>query len=53
MRSEGQYDVPGFSLSILKKIETSPFLYFSFPEGNISIDGHEEIKVGLNIYKKK
>jgi hypothetical protein len=22
-------------------------------EGNIAIDGHEEIKVGLNIYKKK
>ena len=22
-------------------------------EGNIAIEGHEEIKVGLNIYKKK
>jgi hypothetical protein len=22
-------------------------------EGNVAIDGHEEIKVGLNIYKKK
>ncbi len=22
-------------------------------EGNIAIDGHEEIKIGLNIYKKK
>jgi hypothetical protein len=22
-------------------------------EGNVSIDGHEEIKVGLNVYKKK
>lgn len=22
-------------------------------EGNIAIDGHEEIKIGLNVYKKK
>lgn len=22
-------------------------------EGNVSIEGHEEIKVGLNVYKKK
>jgi len=22
-------------------------------EGNISVDGHDEIKIGLNIYKKK
>jgi hypothetical protein len=22
-------------------------------EGNIAIDGHEEIKVGLNVYKKR
>ena len=22
-------------------------------EGNVAIEGHEEIKVGLNIYKKK
>jgi hypothetical protein len=22
-------------------------------EGNIAIEGHEEIKIGLNIYKKK
>ncbi len=22
-------------------------------EGNIAIEGHEEIKVGLNVYKKK
>ena len=22
-------------------------------EGNIALDGHEEIKIGLNIYKKK
>ncbi|MCX5831929.1 MAG: hypothetical protein NT140_08595 [Deltaproteobacteria bacterium] len=22
-------------------------------EGNVAVDGHEEIKVGLNVYKKK
>lgn len=22
-------------------------------EGNVSVEGHEEIKVGLNVYKKK
>ena len=22
-------------------------------EGNVAVDGHEEVKVGLNVYKKK
>ena len=22
-------------------------------EGNVAVDGHEEVKIGLNVYKKK
>jgi len=28
-------------------------LVFGSTEGNVSVPGHEEIKVGLNVYKKK
>jgi hypothetical protein len=54
MKTEG--DILTIKVDLTKEFGPSSSgktIIIASTEGNIAIDGHEEIKVGLNIYKKK
>lgn len=54
MKTEG--DILTIKVDLTKEFGPSSSgktIIIASTEGNVSIEGHDEIKVGLNVYKKK
>jgi len=54
MKTEG--DILTIKVDLTKEFGPSSSgktIIIASTEGNVAIEGHEEIKVGLNVYKKK